>query len=39
VHGGSPTVLGRRMDQIQETVKKVPRSIFRSFKRFFGGGN
>jgi penicillin-binding protein 1A len=39
VHGGSPTVLGRRMESIQETVKKVPRSIFRSFKRFFGGGN
>jgi penicillin-binding protein 1A len=38
VHGGDPTLLGRRMEQIQEKVKEVPRSIFRSFKRFFGGG-
>jgi penicillin-binding protein 1A len=38
VHGGSPTVLGRRVDLPQE-IKKVPRSIFQSFKRFFGGGN
>jgi len=38
VHGGSPTVLGRRVDIPQE-LKKVPRSIFQSFKRFFGGGN
>ncbi len=39
VHGGNPTLLGRRMEQIQEKVKEAPRSIFRSFKRFFGGGN
>jgi penicillin-binding protein 1A len=38
VHGGDPTLLGRRMEQIQEKVKEVPRSILRSFKRFFGGG-
>ena len=38
VHGGNPTLLGRRVEQIQEQVKEVPRSIFRSFKRFFGGG-
>jgi penicillin-binding protein 1A len=38
VHSGDPTLLGRRMEQIQEKVKEVPRSIFRSFKRFFGGG-
>jgi hypothetical protein len=31
-------VLGRRVDIPQE-LKKVPRSIFQSFKRFFGGGN
>ncbi|HEY2713251.1 MAG TPA: PBP1A family penicillin-binding protein [Chthoniobacterales bacterium] len=39
VHGGNPTVLGPRIDQIPQTVKKIPRSILRSFKRFFGGGN
>jgi penicillin-binding protein 1A len=39
VHIGNPTVLGRRVEQFQEKVKEVPRSIFRSFKRFFGGGN
>jgi penicillin-binding protein 1A len=39
VHGGNPTVLGRRVEQIPQTVKKLPRSILRSFKRFFGGGN
>jgi penicillin-binding protein 1A len=39
VHGGSPTLLGRRMEQIQQKVKEAPRSIIRSFKRFFGGGN
>ena len=38
VHGGNPTLLGRRVEQIQEKVKEVPRSILRSFKRFFGGG-
>ncbi len=39
VHGGDPTLLGRRVEQIQEKVKEAPRSIIRSFKRFFGGGN
>jgi len=39
VHGGNPTVLGRRVEQIPQTVKKLPSSILRSFKRFFGGGN
>ncbi|CAN5581823.1 PBP1A family penicillin-binding protein [soil metagenome] len=38
VHGGDPTLLGRRVEQIQEQAKEVPRGIFRSFKRFFGGG-
>jgi penicillin-binding protein 1A len=38
VHGGSPTLLGRRVD-IPQKLKEVPRSIFQSFKRFFGGGN
>ena len=38
VHGGNPTLLGRRMEQMQEKVKDVPRSIIQSFKRFFGGG-
>ncbi|MEP7249665.1 MAG: PBP1A family penicillin-binding protein [Spartobacteria bacterium] len=39
VHGGDATLLGQRVDQIPEKVKEVPRSIIRSFKRFFGGGN
>ena len=39
VHGGSPTLLGRRVEQIQQKIKEVPRSIIQSFKRFFGGGN
>ncbi len=38
-HGGSPTLLGRRVEEMQQKVKAVPRSIFQSFKRFFGGGN
>jgi penicillin-binding protein 1A len=38
VHGGNPTLLGRRMEQMQEIVKDVPRRIIQSFKRFFGGG-
>ena len=39
VHGGNATVLGRRVEAIEQKAKEVPRSIFRSFKRFFGGGN
>jgi penicillin-binding protein 1A len=39
VHGGSPTLLGRRMEQIPPKIKEVPRSIIQSFRRFFGGGN
>ncbi len=39
VHGGSPTLLGRRVEEMQQKAKAVPRSIFQSFKRFFGGGN
>jgi hypothetical protein len=27
VHGGSPTLLGRRVEQFQQKVKEVPRSI------------
>jgi penicillin-binding protein 1A len=38
VHGGSPTLLGQRFEQIQQKVKEAPRSIIQSFKRFFGGG-
>ncbi|MBA3607959.1 MAG: PBP1A family penicillin-binding protein [Chthoniobacterales bacterium] len=38
VHSGDPTLLGRRVEQLQEKVKEVPRGILRSFKRFFGGG-
>jgi len=39
VHGGSPTLLGQRVEQqIQQKIKEVPRSIIQSFKRFFGGG-
>ncbi len=38
VHGGSPTLLGRRMEEFQQKVKEAPRSIIQSFKRFFGGG-
>ena len=38
VHGGSPTLLGRRMEEFQEKVKEAPRGIIKSFKRFFGGG-
>jgi penicillin-binding protein 1A len=39
VHGGSPTLLGRRVEQLPQKIKEVPRSIFQSFKKFFGGGN
>ena len=39
VHGGNPTLLGQRVEQIQQKIKEAPRSIIRSFKRFFGGGN
>ncbi len=39
VHGGDPTLLGRRVEKFQEQVKEVPRNIIQSFKRFFGGRN
>jgi len=39
VHGGSPTLLGQRVEQFKEKIKEAPRSIIQSFKRFFGGGN
>ena len=38
VHGGNPTLLGQRVEQIQQKIKEAPRSIIQSFKRFFGGG-
>ena len=38
IHGGSPTLLGQRVEQVKEKVKEAPRSIIQSFKRFFGGG-
>jgi penicillin-binding protein 1A len=38
VHGGSPTVLGRRMEQLGRKVQQAPKSIIESFKHFFGGG-
>ena len=37
VHGGSPTLLGQRIEQIQQKVEAVPRGILQSFRRFFGG--
>jgi penicillin-binding protein 1A len=37
LHGGNPTILGRRVEQFQEKIKKVPKSLFQSFKNFFGG--
>ena len=37
VHGGSPTLLGQRIEQIQRKVEAVPRGIIQSFRRFFGG--
>ena len=38
VHGGSPTLLGQRVEKAQQKLKDVPRSIFQSFRRFFSGG-
>ncbi|HEY3600471.1 MAG TPA: hypothetical protein VGK72_00780, partial [Chthoniobacterales bacterium] len=38
VHSGSPTLLGRRVEDVKQKIKEVPRSIFQSFRRFFGGG-
>lgn len=38
VHGGSPTLLGQRVEKVQQKIKDVPRSIIQSFKRFFSGG-
>lgn len=38
VHSGSPTLLGRRVEDVRQKIKEVPRSIFQSFRRFFGGG-
>jgi penicillin-binding protein 1A len=38
VHGGSPTLLGQRVEQFGRKVQQVPRSIIQSFKHFFGGG-
>jgi penicillin-binding protein 1A len=38
VHGGSPTLLGQRVEKVQQKIKDVPRSILQSFRRFFSGG-
>ncbi len=38
VHGGSPTQLGQRMEQLGRKVQQAPKSIIESFKHFFGGG-
>ena len=38
VHGGSPTLLGQRVEKVQQKIQDVPRSIFQSFRRFFSGG-
>ncbi|MBA3963623.1 MAG: PBP1A family penicillin-binding protein [Chthoniobacterales bacterium] len=37
VHGGSPTLLGQRIEQIGRKVQEAPRSILQSFRNFFGG--
>jgi len=37
IHGGSPTLLGQRIEQMQQKVESVPKSVFQSFRRFFGG--
>ncbi len=38
VHGGSPTEVGRTIEQLGRKVQQAPRSIIESFKHFFGGG-
>lgn len=38
VHGGTPTILGDRLEQLGRKVQQAPRSLLESFKHFFGGG-
>lgn len=38
VHGGAPTQVGQRLEQLGRKVQQAPRSIMESFKHFFGGG-
>ncbi|HEY5036000.1 MAG TPA: transglycosylase domain-containing protein, partial [Chthoniobacterales bacterium] len=38
VHGGTPTLLGQRIEQFGRKVQQAPRSIMESFRHFFGGG-
>src|SRR5207302_1005377 len=37
IHGGTPTLLGQRIETIQKKAASIPRSILQSFRRFFGG--
>jgi penicillin-binding protein 1A len=39
VHGGSPTQLGQRIEQLGRKVQQAPKSLLESFKHFFGGGH
>jgi penicillin-binding protein 1A len=37
VHGGTPMLVGQKLQQFGQKVQAVPRSIFQTFRRFFGG--
>ena len=37
IHGGTPTLLGQRIERIEKKAASLPQSILRSFRRFFGG--
>ena len=37
VHGGTPTLLGQRIERIEKKAASLPRSILQSFRHFFGG--
>lgn len=39
IHGGAPTEFARRLDDLMPKATSVPGKLFRSFRRFFGGGN
>ncbi|MEP6686306.1 MAG: PBP1A family penicillin-binding protein [Verrucomicrobiota bacterium] len=37
VHGGTPLLVGQKLQQIGQQVEAVPKSLFQSFRRFFTG--
>lgn len=37
VHGGTPMLVGQKLQQIGQKVQEAPKNILQSFRKFFGG--